>query len=358
MNKHQLQPSYIVDHLFFLIENGCILVWNYKTHEQYILEKKYFLELLHLSQTNTLEDKKIHQELLDANLISKTPVKNDNWGWDLLSKIFHVGTKNVATKAMNNSPEQYAKNYIKQCTELKNDIPHFFSELQGELINLPEPDITLIENISFYTVLKNRKTCRNFNSNLITLKELSLILFCSFGLLHGNWDELDELGLKQTGLRKASPSSGGIHSEEAYIAVYEVDNLQPGLYHYRPQDHKLTLLKIGHFEKEIIELNYDQFFSKGLSFGVYITSKLEKIWWKYKHSRSYKAMLLDIGHVSQTFLNCSTALGMQTWITGAFHDAQVENFLSIDGNKESAILFVGAGKGTNQSIPNIIMQQL
>jgi len=351
-------PLYLANHLFFLIEDGQVLAWNYKTHEQYMLERDYFSELLCLSQTNKPQNKKISEELLQANLATKTLVKSKEWGWDILSKIFHIGTQNVYSDILDLDPEQFSKDYIDQCATLKNDIPLPFLEKEGNLIELPKPDVTLFEKTSFFSVLKNRKTCRAFNSEFITLKELSLVLYCSFGLIHGDWEELEQHNLMQTGLRKASPSSGASHSEEAYVVVYRVDGLMQGLYHYRPQDHKLTQLSKGDFEKKVVEMNYQQFFSEGMAFGVYITSRLEKIWWKYKHSRSYRAMLLDIGHVSQTFLTCSTAAGMHTWLTGAFHDIEVENFLDIDGNKESVILFVGAGKGTNQAIPKTMIEQL
>lgn len=358
MNNNLEQPLHIADHLFFLIENGHVLVWNYETHEQYILENQYFLELLHISQTEKYQDEVICNELLESKLITNKPIQTSQWGWDILSKIFHFGTQNIGSAMLGVDSEQYAKNYIYQCATLQNDIPQFFTEKEGLLMELPEPNLSLLENISFLLTLKNRKTSREFNYEYITLNELSLILYCSFGLIHGDWEELNQLGLKQTGIRKSSPSSGGVHAEEAYVAIYRVEGLKQGLYHYRPQNHKLTLLKEGEFEKKIIELNYNQFFSEGMAFGVYLTSRLEKIWWKYKHSRSYRNMLLDIGHVSQTFLMSATALGLQTWITGAFHDSLIEDFLALDANSESVILFLGAGKGSNHAIPKIMINQL
>lgn len=359
MSKDKIQsPLFIAEHLFFLIEDGNVLVWNYKTHEQYFLERDYFSELLCLSQTHKYQNKKVCEELLQANLVTPDPPESNEWGWDILSKIFHIGTQNVSSETLDIDSQQFSKDYIDQCANFKNDIPLLFTEKKGDLIDLPEPDLMLLEKTSFFSVLKNRKTCRVFNSELITLKELSLILYYSFGQIHGDWEELEQHKLMQTGLRKASPSSGASHSEEAYVVAYRVDGLMQGLYHYRPQDHKLTQLNKGDFEKKVVGMNYSQFFSEGMAFGIYITSRLEKIWWKYKHSRSYRAMLLDIGHVSQTFLMCSTAAGMQTWITGAFHDTEVENFLGIDANKESVILFVGAGKGTNEAIPKKIIEEL
>lgn len=124
--------------------------------------------------------------------------------------------------------------------------------------------------------------------------------------------------------------------------AYQVEGLPPGLYYYRPQDHKLNQLALGEFEDKVIGFNQKQFYSKGLAFGIYITARLEKYWWKYTHSRTYRIMLLDIGHVSQTALLAATALGLNTWITGAFDDANVETFLNVDGYTESVMLFIRA----------------
>src|SRR5689334_18663733 len=113
MSKNEINSSLVLeDHLFFLIEDGRILVWNYKLHEQYALEIKYFLELLGISKAKQYEDKEICKELINAGLVSETPKKSQVWGWDLLSKIFHVGTKNVGEKNVALDSEQFAQEYL------------------------------------------------------------------------------------------------------------------------------------------------------------------------------------------------------------------------------------------------------
>lgn len=51
-----------------------------------------------------------------------------------------------------------------------------------------------------------------------------------------------------------------------------------------------------------------------------------------------------------------TAINLKTWITAAFRDSMVNNLIKIDGTIESAFLFVGVGHGTNQSIPEAMLQ--
>lgn len=350
-----MNKFYINKHLFFLIEDGQVLIWNYKDHEQFLVETKYFYELLNVSGNGYCENKKIQEELVATNIITNNKPELDNWGWDCLSKIFHIGTKNQILKDFpvgGSSNESFAQSYLKECENL-DTMPDIFYEKEGEKIILPKPDISQLRHVSFYDAILNRKTSRKYYSKSISLNTLSTILHTSFGLIHGEeWKDFTDNSLKQTAIRKASPASGGVHLEEAYIVIYRVDEIKPGLYHYDVKNHALTLLKLGDFEKKVIDMNFQQFFSQGLAFGVYLTARFEKSWWKYKHSSAYRAALMDIGHASQTFQLSSAAFGLNTWLTGAFFDDQVDDFLDIDGVNESAILFVGAGIGANQTFPD------
>jgi len=346
---------YVNKNLFFLIEKGEILVWDYKNHAQYILENAYFDEIVFVSKNKTGNNEKIYNELLSTNILTKEEycVNSITWGWDDLSKIFHVGIKNFEhSNVKNRLPEFFMQNYLNECKRL-NHIPEFFSEKNGIKIKLPKPNLLQLQNVSFYDSIKNRKTCRKFYPKPISLTDLSTILFSTFGLMHGEeWLDFSSKGLMQTAIRKSTPSSGGLHIEEAYIVIYRVHDIDQGLYHYNVKTHTLTLIRTDDFEEHVINMNVQQFYSYGLSFGVYITARFEKLWWKYKHSRAYSAALLDIGHVSQTFQLSATALGLNTWLTGHFFDNQVEEFLEIDGLNESAILFVGAGFGKGETFPN------
>lgn len=343
--------------IFCLLEGGKILLWNCQTHEQFLLDLDYFVQLLQLNSPEKLQNVEIISDLEKAGIITSSPKKGQaEWGWDILSRLFHVGTKDVESCDLDTNPQAFVTEYLIECDEISEDIPHFFQEKQGILIDLPEPNLSALD-IQFDKVLNNRKTCRNFNSQEINLQQMSDLLYASFGLMHGSWEEQEKSDYKIAGIRKSSPSSGGLHAEEAYIVVFRVTDLEPGLYYYRPQDHKLNLLKSGFFEKQVIEFNKRQFYSEGLALGIYITARLDKYWWKYKHSRTYRAMLLDIGHVSQTCLLVATALGLQTWISAFFEDTLIEEFLGIDGYTESIIEYVGIGHGDNQAFPPIFFNK-
>jgi SagB-type dehydrogenase family enzyme len=353
-----MSALFVNPYLFFLIDDGQILAWDYKKHNQYELSERYFSELLAIARSGKSKQEHIQQDLQEGELISSRQPEPQSWGWDVLSKIFHIGTQDVYDDVNSLEIEEIIKQHFKESAELDKNLPPFFLEKHGQLIDLPDPDIESLENASFFSVLKNRKTSREFNGNPITLSQLSTVLYSGFGLIHGKaWDEFEQSDIQTIGCRKASPASGALHAEEVYIFSHRVTELENGIYHYRPQDHKLTQLARGDYEDKIIEANYNQFYSKGLACGIYLTCRFDKLWWKYKHSRSLKVALLDLGHASQTFLLSATALNLKTWMTAAFQDSIVNELIQVDGSIESAFLFIGLGHGTNQAIPEAMLRR-
>ena len=90
-------------------------------------------------------------------------------------------------------------------------------------------------------------------------------------------------------------------------------------------------------------------FAGGVSFGVFITCRFDKLWWKYPRSRAYRVALLDAGALVQSFLLSSTDLGFHTWPTGQFYDEEINRLLGIDGVCESVLFFAGAGYGSGSA---------
>jgi hypothetical protein len=63
---------------------------------------------------------------------------------------------------------------------------------------------------------------------------------------------------------------------------------------------------------------------------VFYTSILARNIWKYKTARSYRTLLLDVGHLDQTLLLSAAALGLGATFTAALRDEAVEKILAFD----------------------------
>ena len=65
--------------------------------------------------------------------------------------------------------------------------------------------------------------------------------------------------------------------------------------------------------------------------------------WKYGHSRAYRTVLIEAGHLAQTFCLTATALGLAPFTTMAFSESALEALLGLDGVLECPIYVAGVG---------------
>jgi SagB-type dehydrogenase family enzyme len=197
--------------------------------------------------------------------------------------------------------------------------------------------------------LYKRKTVRIFKSQEISKELLSTLLYYSFGYIHDVDKSSDNIF--DIARRKATPSGGNLHPTEVYIITNNITSLENSLYHYNAENHALDCIQQNITLEWLPQALLGQHFSVSANIHVFLTFKFNVGAWKYPHSRGYRAALLDVGHLSQTFQLVSTALGLNTWITGAFEDTKINTVLNIDGENESTLFYLSAGMSDGQSIP-------
>ena len=74
-----------------------------------------------------------------------------------------------------------------------------------------------------------------------------------------------------------------------------------------------------------------------------MTAVFPRTMWKYHHARAYRVVLLDAGHLCQTFCLVATWLGLAPFCTAALKDTLIEKDLGIDGIRESVLYVAGVG---------------
>lgn len=339
---------YLSPYLFFFIREGELVAWHYKNHVQYQVESHYLSRLLEIASGDDSVHE-IDEELLAAGFVVPDNVQVD-WGWDVLSQIFHIGIQNAPLGCDLIDYQNHLKDYLHFCKDSVAGMPSLYTEKEGAKIELPKPDVSLLSTVDLWTVLEKRKTCRSFNSMPISLNEVSTLLYAVFGNIHPDWEDLAKYNLRQLGLRKSSPSAGALHSCEAYLLALHIETLKPGVYHYQSHNHVLTLIEEVDVTSRLGYLLAGQHFAERLSAGIFISARFEKNWHKYKHSRGYVHMFLDAGHLSQTFQLCVTALGLNPWLTGAFLDDEASKLLHLEGTTEYPLFFLGLGRGDGNSL--------
>lgn len=337
--------------LFFFFKDGALVLWDYKNHNQFQVDVRHFERLRDFSSNPVFQSDNPMDQLFLSEGIFVEEKETEQWGWDVLSQIFHVGTKDVSSVDIFNNHSAILQ-YVELCEAHSDFIPDINTTKNGEIYDLPTADLSCFDKKSLLSVLQERMTSRHFEPVSLTLQEVSNLLYMVFGQIHGSWKALEDLGLERLSIRKSSPAAGGLHASEAYILATNIEGLPKGIYHYRSHEHVLSLISSEWDETQLEEMLCGQPFGENLPLGLVITSRFDKLWHKYPHSRGYRVSLVDVGHLSQTFQLCVTAMGLESWLTGMFQDTMINQLLKIDNTSEQALFFIGAGRGVRQFLDN------
>ncbi|MEM7585911.1 MAG: putative peptide maturation dehydrogenase [Acidobacteriota bacterium] len=217
-------------------------------------------------------------------------------------------------------------------------------ESTGERIELPLEEKTG----ALYDTLRERKTTRRFDTGReLSLRDLSSLLRYVFGC-HG----IAPLDEDVTLLHKTSPSGGSLHPIEAYPLVLNAESLAPGLYHYRADDHALEMLEpipLEQAKKLAVDCCNAQLYAGDAHVLVILTARFFRNQWKYRNrARTHGVMLMDAGHLSQTFYLVATDLGLGAFYTGAINGPLIEERLGLVASEEGAIGICGCGVTTDR----------
>ncbi len=256
-----------------------------------------------------------------------------NWSsWSPEAAYFHFSTKDAPF-----DEQQTVREYLAEISAVSPRPPSVKHIETTTSVPLPDPVPGCISNI-----LKDRRTWRRFSPKPVSLADLATTLQLTFGVQ--GWVDLPIEGKLPL---KTSPSGGARHSIEAYVVAVGVDSLPSGIYHYAPDEHRLELVEsngnIAPDKNTIQRFLPAQPWFWDAPVVLVMTSVFERVQWKYRFSRAYRAVLLDAGHLSQTFCLVATSLGLAPFCTMALADSEIERTLGVNGVDEGAIFLVGVG---------------
>jgi len=337
--------------LFILARPPHQIIWNYEQHTQFELDTHHSKRLAQLigNPSNFDFSNPIDVALLNADILIREARKPIEWKWDELSRIFHIGTKNIPCAHMPQDVNEWAALYLQHCGEVLSSPapPDRAKACPIDRIAL-EPGVQAdLQDVSLTQTLVGRSTSRSFSEQPVSIEQVSTLLYLTLGYLNERSHVQGGDCPESASPRRSSPSGGGLNACEGYLYVRNVTGLAPGIYAYYPDEHALGLrcpLPVA----PLGQLLCGQHFINPLPFGLFITSRFDKLWWKYGHSRAYRMAFVETGHVSQTFLMVATALGLNTWLTGALADREVEGLLGLTDASEQPLFFVGCGHGDGQ----------
>jgi SagB-type dehydrogenase family enzyme len=187
-------------------------------------------------------------------------------------------------------------------------------------------------------VLLGRRTWRHFSKAPVSKEQLATLLWLTWGVQR--WGHVRGQGRIAL---KTSPSGGACHPGEVYVAVLNVSGVDPGFYHYAPDRHALERLAPVLRPRVISRYLPMQPWFRGAAALFLMTAVFAREQWRYPVARAYRAVLLDAGHLCQTFCLTATWLGLAPFCSMAFADSCIERDLNLDGVSESVIYVTGVG---------------
>lgn len=209
----------------------------------------------------------------------------------------------------------------------------------SEAIDLPEVSEDVVINSNIYECIKERRSTRFYDESLMSLEELSYLLWSTQGIT----------GTNKAGLTlRTVPCSGATHSFETYLFIIGVEGLQKGVYRYLPVEHKLLFMfELNDIDNKVDELTLDQPFVPNFAKKAAVVFGWSTIpyrsEWKFDIT-AHKKILIDIGHVCQNLYLASESVGAGTCAIGIYDQKMTDEILGLDGEEEFVIYLAAVGK--------------
>lgn len=130
---------------------------------------------------------------------------------------------------------------------------------------------------------------------------------------------------------------------ETYLALHNVEGIEPGIYHYAVQGHQLEQLQVGDFRAATARAALDQGIASSASAVLVWTAVFQRSKWKYRQ-RAYRYIYLDAGHIAQNVALAAVAMELGSCQIAALYDDEVNALIGVHGEEESVIYMTVVGR--------------
>jgi SagB-type dehydrogenase family enzyme len=206
------------------------------------------------------------------------------------------------------------------------------------VVYLPLP--RKLTNVSVDEVLLWRRSIREYAEEPITVIQLSMVLWATYGVNEVRW------GFRTT------PSAGATYPLEVYVVVGErgvainsTHFLAAGVYKYDSFTHSLRVVKLGDVRKELQEAALGQEWVGKAPVNIVIAAVFERTTRIYGERGRVRYVPIDVGHLGQNIYLMATALGLGTVAVGAFIDEKVAEIV-VEDRGEVPVYIMPIGKPT------------
>lgn len=220
----------------------------------------------------------------------------------------------------------------------------------ARVIALPDPSFQPEGSpaVDLWSCVAARRSERSFAQVPLTLLQLSRLLWAGCGITSSF------ITPRGQHFYRAAPSAGALYPIETYVVANRVEDLQPGVYHYRVTgadilerptaegSHALEQLRAGDVSRQIARAALDQPMCAKAGAVFVWTAVFARSIWKYRQ-RAYRYCYLDAGHIAAHVSLAAVAEGLGSCAVAAFYDDETNALLDIDGENEAALYLTAVG---------------
>ncbi len=186
---------------------------------------------------------------------------------------------------------------------------------------IKEAEITLplpkkASQVSVEEALLKRRSVRQYKDESLSLEEISQLLWSAQGIT------APEFG------GKTAPSAGATYPLEVYLTVRKADGVNPGVYRYLPESHKLIKVSDGNIGEQLAGAALNQMFINQAPVNLVFSAVFERTTGRYGQ-RGVRYVYMEAGHASQNVYLQVQSLKLATVVVGAFDEEEVKKILSL-----------------------------
>ena len=202
---------------------------------------------------------------------------------------------------------------------------------QSKLINadgdqltyiLPSPMTDGVVSVAY--ALANRRSNRQYTDQALSPEHLAQILWSAYGVTK---PEVTRASLR--GGFRTAPSAGGRYPFEVYAVVGNVTGIEPGVYRYISEEHKIVKTIDGDIRKEFCELALGQTFVLEAPVSIFYSAIFFRTTERYGERGSQRYVWIDLGHSAENIYLQAEALDLGACAIGSFYDDRMTELMQL-----------------------------
>ena len=143
-------------------------------------------------------------------------------------------------------------------------------------------------------------------------------------------------------LFRAAACTGALYHIDLYLVCGELPDLEPGVYHFGPNDFALRRLRGGDYREVVVGATGREPAVARAPVIIVCASTYWRNAWKYQ-ARTYRHCYWDNGTILANLLAAAVARGLAAQVVAGFVDESVNRLLGLDTEREAALSLVSLG---------------